>query len=786
MQHKLIPNGVKQPFHAAFVAFCNLRKIDGILHKTQLSAIYALLSQAYTRVKQQQSTIQSLKISFLYNLSTDMMQIAVQYSKAAYQRTARKSKENFTKKYAELYTQKFGLAPGVIWPDKDFRDSVVSNCSSASFTEQQLDILALGPKFVLPPKETPVLEVITAVEKGLQRTDASKLSQTKDNIRATSANILCRSTIASDQPPLPDHCASTIKELCKKAVDENLVYLNADKGSKTVVLDKQEYNEKMGQHFSNVNLFEKSSASKYSALYCSLKSVLSQFLTLSCIMSLLPSADRAPLPSPYPLVKLHKPNRPFRLITPTYSAIAYQVSKHLDCLLKPAVRTLQFRIGSISNFVTELRQFDLKPTYFVASIDVTALFDNVCISSFMAQLPSILVETETHWRSMSTCFAKASITQIVSCFDLVLNNSFLKFNGRILRQKFGVAMGNPLSVSVSDIFLGLLEQEFLRNCPSAFKPLLYRRYIDDVFLIFDGPTTLLQDFLDYVHECLASTRIRFTSELENCKKLPFLDIVLHRTPSKFELSVYRKVTHSNRYISVFSFVPIQFMIATLKTLRSRALCYCVDSAALKSEFEFLRGIFLKQGYSAGLVNKFFSIRGLPAGCLPFRLSLPSIILPYFGTKTRQLANYLSSIGFQTTFTSLTTLNSILYKPTTRSPNAEKRDKNNVVYLLSCNQCNVMYVGETTRSFCVRFKEHIRDVSGSKSNVSAMSLHARDSAHTFELNRFLACSKDYFGLKFKESFFINANSDILCNSRSTDKCCFMPAVYSSLFHKGRIL
>ena len=51
-------------------------------------------------------------------------------------------------------------------------------------------------------------------------------------------------------------------------------------------------------------------------------------------------------------------------------------------------------------------------------------------------------------------------------------------------------MGNPVSVSIADIYLEHLEQNILTNCPIAFKPLFYRMYIDDVFLIFDVPYTL--------------------------------------------------------------------------------------------------------------------------------------------------------------------------------------------------------------------------------------------------------------------------------------------------------
>ena len=45
-------------------------------------------------------------------------------------------------------------------------------------------------------------------------------------------------------------------------------------------------------------------------------------------------------------------------------------------------------------------------------------------------------------------------------------------------------MGSPLGPSLGNILMCALERKFLDNCPSLFKPTLYRRRVDDTFCIF--------------------------------------------------------------------------------------------------------------------------------------------------------------------------------------------------------------------------------------------------------------------------------------------------------------
>ena len=89
----------------------------------------------------------------------------------------------------------------------------------------------------------------------------------------------------------------------------------------------------------------------------------------------------------------------------------------------------------------------------------------------------------------------------------------------------GGRRGNGQSLS-TNVFMSFHEQIWLQSCPCSFKPLLYRRYVDNCFLFFRS-LSHVPLFLDYLNQQLPNTA--FTSEVEMNGKLPFLDIDICRS-----------------------------------------------------------------------------------------------------------------------------------------------------------------------------------------------------------------------------------------------------------------
>ena len=117
-----------------------------------------------------------------------------------------------------------------------------------------------------------------------------------------------------------------------------------------------------------------------------------------------------------------------------------------------------------------------------------------------------------------------------------MSESLILFDQQFYEQHDGVSMGSPLRPTLTNVFLCHHEKTWLQNCPSEFKPVIYRIYVDDTFLIFRSKHHI-EKFRNYLNR--QRKKIKFTSETENGNSIPFLDIKITRNNNKFMTSVYR-------------------------------------------------------------------------------------------------------------------------------------------------------------------------------------------------------------------------------------------------------
>ena len=68
-----------------------------------------------------------------------------------------------------------------------------------------------------------------------------------------------------------------------------------------------------------------------------------------------------------------------------------------------------------------------------------------------------------------------------------LCNNYSLLDGIVYQQIDGIAMGSPLGPRLANAFLAYYEQIWLNDCPNEFKPVYYKRYVDDIFVLFRSP-----------------------------------------------------------------------------------------------------------------------------------------------------------------------------------------------------------------------------------------------------------------------------------------------------------
>ena len=197
---------------------------------------------------------------------------------------------------------------------------------------------------------------------------------------------------------------------------------------------------------------------------------------------------------------------------------------------------------------------------------------------------------------------KAGIAQyILDLLKLVLHNMYFEFNGEHYIQIGGTAMGTALAPNYANIFMDKFETKAINNY--HLKPLIWKRFIDDIFLIWTHGQNELDKFVDYLNS-LHDT-IKFTSE-SSTKEVNFLDTTVKIDSNrKLITTLYNKPTDTHLYLHYTSAHPSSVMNKSPygQFLRLRRIC------ALDKDFEInankLVNYYTQRGYPKDKIMKHF-------------------------------------------------------------------------------------------------------------------------------------------------------------------------------------
>ena len=160
-------------------------------------------------------------------------------------------------------------------------------------------------------------------------------------------------------------------------------------------------------------------------------------------------------------------------------------------------------------------------------------------------------------------------------------------------------MGFPLGPTLTNVFMCHLENIWLENCPSHFKTIVYRRFVDDTLLLFPSKNHVerFRNYLNKQHKI-----IKPTTEIEENGSLSFLDIKISRENNKLVTSVYRKPTFSEVFTNFESFIPDIYKRGLVETLLYSSFRLCSNYENFPREIETLKSIIKRNSYPHNLVN----------------------------------------------------------------------------------------------------------------------------------------------------------------------------------------
>jgi hypothetical protein len=341
---------------------------------------------------------------------------------------------------------------------------------------------------------------------------------------------------------------------------------------------------------------------------------------------------------------------------------------------------------------------------------------------------------------------------ISELFRHCLTTTYFQWQNEFYEQTDGVAMGSPLSPVIANFFMEKFEQEVLNT--AVHRPTCWFRYVDDTFVIWSHGEQELDFFLDHLNS--RNPKIQFTMEKEKQKQLAFLDVLVTRKPcGRLGHTVYRKSTHTDRYLNKESNHHPQQKRGVIKTLTNRAIRIC-EPELLPKELNHLERALQGNGYTRTEIRQATK----PKTSQSMESEKPGyegrVFLPYVQHVTDRIGKILRKHKIDTVYKPTKTLSQHL-----RSVK-DPRDPLSTpgVYRIPCS-CGSVYVGMTKRSVNTRLSEHKRSCRLGQVEKSAVAEHTLEQeGHRirFEDTQVIARESKYYPRIYREAIEIHKHSD----------------------------
>ncbi|XP_055858997.1 uncharacterized protein LOC129921274 [Episyrphus balteatus] len=205
-------------------------------------------------------------------------------------------------------------------------------------------------------------------------------------------------------------------------------------------------------------------------------------------------------------------------------------------------------------------------------------------------------------------------------------------------------------------------------------------------------------------------------EKEKDNSIAFLDVkVIRKINGTLGHTVYRKITHTNRYLHATSHHHPANLRSVVSTLVQRAHRIC-DEEHLTAELNLVDNVLQANGYS----KKQRTWKPKVSQEREESNLDKKAFLPYVKGVTDRVGKVLKRYGVKSIFMPPKKIKNYLQSPKDQFPLQTPG-----VYAVPCS-CGSCYVGQTQRNIATRLKEHISAVSKSQREKSAICEHLLDN------------------------------------------------------------
>ena len=535
--------------------------------------------------------------------------------------------------------------------------------------------------------------------------------------------------------------------------EKPFIIVNSDKNVGFVILKKELYIKLGLEHLLNDNMFYKEL--NKNPLQDTINLINNELTNLnnhghiSDKLWKLLKLDKCKLGKFNVLPKLHKTKFGIRPIIASINHPTSKICLLMDLILQNFVKKSESYLKDSQNLIQKSKNIKLDKDTEIYSCDFESLYTNINSNDAINLIMDYL----------SKNFVSYNIDNVglFKILNLIFFNNVFEFNNRFFIQVNGIGMGIKCGPSIANLYLIILETNWL----TIQRPLMYSRFIDDIFLAIKGK-------LD---------EIAFKNIFKNLKlnvvknkKVQFLDLYIQVNDLSHELdfSLYVKPTNTFQYLQFDSNHPTYIFDNLPKSLfiRIRRICTSYVDFLFHSRELILN--LLKRGYDFNHLIKIFIIvsRIERNSLIDYKIKNDNNLVEkdlirfkmtydhnYFNLKSDVINSFkclknnykwLNNLKIQFSNTIMPNLklllinnfrfnlnmlfftkkcnncficnfiynvshiklNSNFYLPLKNNCNCNSKQ---IVYIIKCLKCNIFYIGESEDLVKNRIKQHINSI-----------------------------------------------------------------------------
>ena len=241
----------------------------------------------------------------------------------------------------------------------------------------------------------------------------------------------------------------------------------------------------------------------------------------------------------YTVTKIHKAILFGRPIISWCDGLTERLPSFVDKLLQPIAQIQDSYLKDTTHFIRFIESTRVPRNAFLVSMDVTSLNTNIPQEEGI----TIVCNVYDNFHANNPPIAINFLREMLS---LILKENSFQFYGKDYLQTHGTAMGTKMAVAFANIFMASIEKEILRH--SVNKPLTWKRFIDDVFCLWDTNKEEIEHFIEQANSYHLTKR--FTAEVSQLETT-FLDTTVYKG-ERFEKELIlnvRKITKLLKHLS---------------------------------------------------------------------------------------------------------------------------------------------------------------------------------------------------------------------------------------------